>query len=154
MTHWKRARLAGAAVLLLAAPAAARAQQPAAPEPYNGKLQVIVDYTGTGAVDADHRVWIWVFDNPNIGVDSTPIGTGVVKENKAPYKFSLLPKTVYLAVAYDDKGGYDGTAEAPPPGTPIRIFGVTAPGTTATPVTTGDDEATATVTFDDSVRMP
>jgi hypothetical protein len=151
MTRWKRAVLAGAAILVLAA-AAPRAQQAPAPDPYTGKLQVVVDYTGAGTVDADHGVWIWVFDTPNISTDSSPIGTGVVKANKTGYKFSMLPKTVYLAVAYDDKGGYDGTAAAPPTGTPIRIFGVTGPGTTATPVTTGDD-ATTTVTFDDSVRM-
>jgi hypothetical protein len=153
MTQWRRASLAGAAVLLLAG-IAASAQQPAAPDPHEGKLQVIVDYTGKGQVDADHRVWIWVFDTPDIGVNSTPIGTGVVTANKAPYKFSLLPKTVYLAVAYDEKGGYDGTAAAPPTGTPVRIFGAGGPGTTATPVTTGGDDTTATVTFDDSVRMP
>jgi hypothetical protein len=153
MTRGIRAGLALAALLALGG-AAARAQQPAAPEPYNGKLQVVVDYTGQGTVDAEHGVWIWVFDNPNIGADSSPIGIGVVKENKTAYKFSSLPKTVYLAVAYDDKGGYDGTAAAPPTGTPIRIYGVTAQGTTATPVTTGGDDVTATVRFDDSVRMP
>jgi hypothetical protein len=152
MTRLKWAGLAGAVVLVLAA-AAVRAQQPAPPEPYNGKLQVIVDYTGKGTVDATHQVWIWVFDNPNIGPDSTPLSTAAVKENKGPYKFSMLPKTVYLAVAYDEKGGYDGTAAAPPTGTPIRIFGGAGLGTTASPVTTGED-ATATVTFDDSVRMP
>ena len=47
----------------------------------------------------------------------------------------------------------EASADAPPTGTPIRIFGGAGLGTTASPVTTGED-ATATVTFDDSVRMP
>src|SRR5918993_2724299 len=30
-----------------------------------GKLAISVEYTGKGTVDTEHRLWIWVFDNPD-----------------------------------------------------------------------------------------
>lgn len=120
----------------------------------NGKLKVTVEYKGTGTVSQDNRLVIWVFDTPNIGTDSMPLATGVVKENKGSYKFVGLPKQVYLAAAYDTLGGYDGTSGPPPTGTPVTIFGSTGMGVPGTAVDTGGDDATVTITFDDTVKIP
>jgi hypothetical protein len=123
-------------------------------EATDGKLKVTIEYKGAGTVDADHRVWIWVFDTPNISADAMPIATGVIKENKASYKFVGLPKQVYLAAAFDTAGGYDGTTGPPPSGTPITIHGSTSPGQPGAAIPTGGDDAAVTVAFDDSVKMP
>jgi hypothetical protein len=151
MTRERRVALTAVAVLALST--IGRAQQPAVDAVATGNLKVTVDYKGQGTVDADHRLFIWVFDTPNITAESMPIGTGVIKENSGSYKFVGLPKDVYLAVAFDEKGGFDG-ASAPSPGTPVAIHGVTTPGGPGAPVGTGDEDAKIIVTFDDSIRMP
>ena len=81
----------------------------------SGKLKVTVDYKGAGTVDATHEIFVWVFDTPNIGADSVPLANDVVTTNGGTLSFSGLPKEVYLAAAFDEKGDYDGTSGPPPP---------------------------------------
>lgn len=120
-----------------------------------GKLKVTVEYKGTsGAVDREHKIWVWLFDTPNISADSMPLAVGALNENKATYKFLALPKQVYIAAAYDLQGGYDGSSAPPPSGTPLTIHGSTGMGVPAAAVATGGDDATVTVTFDDTIKMP
>ena len=137
--------------LTLSATLLARQDQPA----QTGKLAISVEYTGNGAVDKDHRLWIWVFDNPDSSTwpDSTPLAVAMLTENGATHKFSGLPKQVYFGTAYDESGGYDGTAGPPPPGTPISVYGM-VDGGVAQAVGTGGDDAAVKATFDDSSRMP
>ena len=141
----------GVVVVVLSAGLFAR-QDPAAE---SGKLAVAVEYTANGTVDQDHKIWIWMFDTPDSDTwaDSTPLAIGSIVENGATYKFAGLPKQVYFAMAYDEKGGYDGTAGPPPQGTPIAIYGVDTSGAAAA-VDTGGDGTAVTTTFDDSMRMP
>ena len=114
-----------------------------------GRLEVTVEYKGPGTVDGTHEIYLWVFDTPAIGVDSVPVAAEVLTRNGASASFAGLPKEVYLAAAFDEGGDYDG-ASAPPPGTPIVIYGTDG---VAQPVPTGGD-AKVTVTFDDTTRMP
>jgi hypothetical protein len=116
----------------------------------SGKLKVTVNYKGAGTVDASHEIFVWLFDTPNITPDTPPIATNVVTSNGGSVTFSGLPKQVYLAAAFDEKGDYDGTSGPPPSGTPTTIYGdAGAPSAIAT----GAD-ATVTVTFDGSRRIP
>jgi hypothetical protein len=149
--HVAQVCLVVAAIVGLAS--AARAQDAGT---VTGKLKVTVEYKGqSGTVDKEHRIWIWVFDNPNISADSIPVATGVLSENKGAYKFIALPKEVYIAAAFDNKGGYDGSSGPPLQGTPITIHGSTGgPGSMAAPIATGADDAEVMVTFDDTVTMP
>lgn len=140
-----------AAIVGLAGLAAAAAAQETRIDA--GKLKVKVEYTGQlGSVDKEHKLWIWVFDTPNITAESTPLAVAALVENKASYQFVGLPKEVYLAAAFDNRGGYDGNSAPPAPGTPLTIFG--GAGGPATAVATGTDDAAVTVTFDDAIRMP
>lgn len=116
-----------------------------------GRLKVTVDYKGSGDVDATHEIFVWVFDTPNIGADSVPLANDVVTANGASLNFSGLPKEVYLAAAYDEKGDYDGTSSEPPSGTPVTIYGDMG---VAKAIPTGGADAAVTVTFDGTVRMP
>ena len=152
MTRRRVVMAAAVAVGLVLTAGLVRAQQAAAP--VEGKLKVQLEYKGKGTVDASHQMWIWVFDTPNISAESNPIATGFLKENKTAYKFAGLPKDVYIAVAYDEKGGYDGMSGPPPQGTPIAIRGGTGLGSPATSVPTGGDDAKVEITFDDTIRMP
>ena len=139
--RWTRAVIA-LAVVAIASPSIV-AQE-------SGKLKVTVDYKGAGAVDASHEVFVWVFDTPNIGGDSVPIANDVITSNGSTLTFSGLPKEVYLAAAYDEKGDYDGTSGPPPSGTPVTIYGEMG---AAKAIPTGADAA-VTVTFDETIRMP
>jgi hypothetical protein len=138
------------AVALSASPAAGQEQAA-----QSGRLAVAVEYTAKGSVDQDHKIWIWLFDNPNSDTwaDSTPVAIGSLTENGASYKFAGLPKQVYFAMGYDETGGYDGTSGPPPQGTPIAIYGIASTGAAAA-VDTGGDETAVNTTFDDSMRMP
>ncbi len=117
----------------------------------SGQLKVTVSYKGAGTVDASHEIYLWVFDTPNIGADSIPVATEVITANGATASFTGLPKEVYLAAAFDEKGDYDGTSGPPPPGTPITIYGEMG---AAKVVATGGGDAAVTVAFDDTMRMP
>ena len=117
----------------------------------SGKLKVTVDYKGTGEVDATHEVFVWIFDTPNIGADSVPIANDVITANGASVDFSGLPKEVYIAAAYDEKGDYDGTSGPPPTGTPITIYGDMG---VAKAIPTGGADASVSLTFDATTRMP
>jgi len=119
--------------------------------PDTGQLKVTVNYKGPGTVDKSHQIFVWVFDNPDIGATSTPISSDVITANGGTASFSGLPKTVYLAAAFNEKGDYDGTQGPPPTGTPVTVYGGMG---TATAVETGGAEAAVTITFDDSTRMP
>ena len=116
----------------------------------SGQLKVTVNYKGAGTVDTTHEVFVWVFDTPNIGADSVPIATDALTANGGTLTFSGLPKEVYLAMAFDEKGDYDGTSGPPPPGTPITIYDMGV----AKAVATGGADAALSVTFDDTTRMP
>ena len=116
----------------------------------SGQLKVTVDYKGSGSVDATHEIFVWVFDNPNIGADSVPIANDMLTTNGGTLTFSGLPKEVYLAAAYDENGDYDGTSGPPPTGTPITIYGDMG---VAKAVVTGGADTAVSVTFDDTVRM-
>ena len=140
--RWTRA-IVTLAVVAMASPAIV-AQE-------SGKLKVTVDYKGTGEVDATHEVFVWIFDTPNIGADAVPIANDVVSANGATLDFSGLPKEVYIAAAYDEKGDYDGTSGPPPSGTPITIYGDMG---VAKAIPTGGTDAAVNVTFDATVRMP
>jgi hypothetical protein len=116
-----------------------------------GELNLTITYKGKGAVDDTHEIFVWVFDNPNISGTSQPIAAGVLKKNGDVVKFADLAVTpVYVAVAYDEKGDYDGKS-APPPGTPVAVYTTDASGTPA-PIDV-KETANVTMTFDDSFRM-
>lgn len=140
--RWARVMVVAAVAMLATPPMIAQE---------SGKLKVTVDYKGPGTVDTSHEIFVWVFDNPNIGADSVPIATDVLTTNGGSLNFSGLPKEVYLAAAFDEKGDYDGTSGPPPPGTPIVIHGEMG---AASAVATGGSDAAVSVTFDGSVRMP
>ncbi len=113
-------------------------------------LQVKVEYQGQGPVDPDHRIWIFVFDNPNFGQGgSMPIAMASSDTNGKVVEIGgLSADTVYIATMYDEAGGY--LAMGPPsPGTPVGVHGdATGPKGIALA-----DTKEVEVYFDDSFRM-
>jgi hypothetical protein len=115
-----------------------------------GTVKVTVNYKGKGTVDAKHRVWVWLFDSPDIGPGSMPIAELAVDANGRVAAFeNIAAKRVWIAAAFDESGVMNGNAP-PPSGSPIGIL----LGSDGTPksVVPGDDAAV--LIFDDSQRMP
>jgi len=115
-----------------------------------GAVQVKVEYKGKGTIDGSHRVWVWLFDTPNIGPSAMPIAQESVDKNGGTVTFDVAGERVWIAVAYDESGTMNG--EGPPPsGSPIAIYG----GNPAAPEAVAPGGKTpVTITFDDSQRMP
>jgi hypothetical protein len=116
-----------------------------------GTVKVTVHYKGKGKVDASHKLWVWVFDSPNIGAGSMPVDQLSLDRNDVDAVFNgIAPEKVWIAAAFDESGGMMGDAP-PPTGTPIGILmgGDGAP----LAILSGAKEA-AVLTFDDSQRMP
>jgi hypothetical protein len=143
------AAMFAAALVLAGLPrhAFAHVQAPAAAD--ERALDVTVTYSGKGTVSAKNEISIFLFTDPNITEASMPVAVGVVEENGGHFLFKDLPPVVYVAVVYDDTGTYNRDT-APPPGTPVMLYGMTAGAPEA--VKTGKD-AKVNVTFDDSNRM-
>lgn len=122
----------------------------AAVERVAGAVKVTVNYKGAGKVDGSHRVWVWLFDTPNIGPGSMPIAELSVEKNGDVAAFDADGNQVWIAVAYDVNGVMTGNAP-PASGSPIGIY---SSGTGAPEGVIPGAKGAVTLTFDDSQRMP
>ena len=128
-----------------APPKPAPAVKPAATD-----LAVTVNYKGKGAVDAGHKVIVWLFAESDLTSASRPLATQFVTKNGDTIVFKNAPTTpVYVFAVYDDKGGYDGVSGPPPHGLPASLYRK-APKTPPLAVKAGGP--TLRFTFDDSER--
>jgi hypothetical protein len=149
----KRVLTIAVVVLLTAAaqPQIALNAAPPASSVTAGTVKVTIHYKGKGKVDGSHKLWVWLFDSPNIGAGSMPIGQIALDKNDTDAVFDgLAAGKVYVAVAFDETGAMMGDAP-PPTGTPIGIL----MGSDGAPsAVTPDGTAPVALTFDDSLRMP
>ena len=115
-------------------------------------VNVTVKYAGKGTVDATHRLWIWLFDTPKIDVGAIPIAETSIEKNGGTATFTnVAAAQVYIAVAYDEGGGFQGQAP-PPPGSPVMLYGAKTPADPPLPVTPGA-KAKVSVTLTDAQRF-
>ena len=115
-----------------------------------GTVKVSITYKGKGTVDANHRIWVWLFDTPDIGPGSMPIAELSISANGGTASFDGIDaKRVWVAAAFDESGNMTGNAP-PASGSPIGVL--VGPDGTPKSVVPGEDAAV--MTFDDSQRMP
>jgi hypothetical protein len=142
-------QIAPLAFVMLIAAAAAMHQATAAASS-DGAVKVTVNYQGKGTVDATHRVWVWLFDTPDIGPGSMPIAELSVDANGGTAAFAGVgAQRVYIAAAFDAAGTMSGNAP-PPSGSPVGVL----LDTEGRPRSVVPGEAAIVLTFDDSQRMP
>ena len=115
-----------------------------------GPVKVTVDYKGKGTVDGSHRVWVWLFDTPEIGPGATPVAATSVEKNGTVAAFEVSLERVWIAVAFDEQGVMTGDGP-PPTGTPIGIY---TSSTGAPEAVSAGAKGAVVLTFDDSIRMP
>ena len=138
------------AALVVFAQASARAEQTKAAA--DSSVNVTVKYAGKGTVDPSHRLWVWLFDTPQINAGSIPIAEMSIEKNGGTATFAnVAAKEVYIAIAYDEGGGFQGQAP-PPPGSPVTFYGVKAPTDPPAAVTPGA-KAKVSVTLTDAQRF-
>lgn len=115
-------------------------------------VTVAVSYKGKGPVDATHEVWVFLFDTPAIGQGVRPLSVQTIKKSGESSTFrNVAQDPVYIAVAYDEKGDYDGNVAPPPSGAPIAYYSLDGKPV-ASPVKTAGGAKIA-VSFSDAVRM-
>ncbi len=98
---------------------------------------------------------MFLFDTPNISQDSIPIWTGQLAENqKTLTAGDIGASTVWVAVTFDETGGYDPFAGPPPSGSPIAMYSADQTGMPSGLQLTADQETKITIAFDDTIRLP
>lgn len=141
---------AGIAALLLAAPRTPAAQDSNAAY----KLKVRVNYTGTGAVDAQHKIYVVVWDSPDFakGGNAMPAAVESMSSKTGTVTFDNVQKTpAYVSTAYDPSGQWD--AQSPPPeGSSLGLYSKT-PGTPEPIELKAGKTTTIDLNFDDTVKM-
>ena len=117
----------------------------------DGTVKVTVTYKGKGKVDASHKLWVYLFDNPNIGPGAVPVGIVSLDKNGVDAVFDgIAGDKAFIAVAFDENGTMTGDGP-PTSGSPVAIL-VGADGTPGS-ITPGA-KSPAVLTFDDTIRMP
>jgi len=118
-------------------------------------LKAKMNYTGAGTVDDKHKIVLFVFDTPDfMQGGSMPIGSGSTSAKDGTVTVSdLSVSPIYVAVAYDPKGEYDGQSGPPPSGSSMGLYAKT-PGTPEPVKIEPGQTGEITVAFDDSAKMP
>ncbi len=119
------------------------------------KLEVQVSYTGSGAVDESHKVYVVLWDNPDFIKAETgppPIDLKGVSSKSAAVQFDDVQKSpVYVSMVYDPSGKWDA-ASHPPAGSSLGVY-AKEPGTPAPVPLEPGKTARISATFDDSFKM-
>jgi hypothetical protein len=118
-------------------------------------LEVQVSYTGSGAVDKSHKVYVVLWDNPNFVTEEAgapPIGLQGVSSKSASVQFDdVQTNPVYVSMVYDPSGKWD--AASPPPSGSSLGFYATEPGKPAPIKLEAAKTTKIAAPFDDSFKM-
>jgi len=114
-------------------------------------IQVDVTYTGSGTVDASHKIYIALWESADMN-GGPPMAVQQLESKKGTVTFTNAPKPSYVSSAYDPKGQWD--AQSPPPsGSSIGMYSSKPPTPEAINVDPGKT-AKVKLTFDDSAKVP
>jgi hypothetical protein len=120
-----------------------------------GTVQVQLHYTGSGTVDADHKIYVALWDSAAFTGDGggPPMAVQAATSKNGMVTFTDIQKTpVYASAAYDPTGAWD--AQSPPPkGSSLGMHGKTPPTPDPIEVVPGK-VAKATISFDDTTKVP
>lgn len=146
--------LFGLLALALLAPAAQQ-EKPAEKKAASGTLKVKLNYTGTGKVDSQHKIMLFLFDSPEFVKGTVmPIGSMSASTKDETVVFSDLSQSpVYVVATYDPTGSYDGQSGPPPSGSSSGMYSKT-PGTPEPVKIEPGETVQIELTFDDSYTMP
>jgi hypothetical protein len=114
-------------------------------------IQVDVNYTGAGHVDATHRIYVALWDSPDLQ-NGTPVAVESLDSKKGTVTFADV-KTVpaYVSLAFDPTGNWTAQS-APPKGSSLGMYSKDHSKPEAIDVAAGKT-VKVSITFDDSVPV-
>lgn len=116
-------------------------------------IRVALDYTGSGAVDENHKIYVALWDSPNFtqgGV--TPIAVQSATSKTGNVTFSnVKTNPAYVSCAFDPTGKWDAQS-GPPAGSSLGMYSKT-PGKPEPIDTSGGKTSSASISFDDSIKV-
>jgi len=121
-----------------------------------GTVNVKLHYTGSGTVDGGHKIFVFLFNSPDFvnGGSAMPVAVKAATSKDETVTLSnVADTTVYAAASYDPTGNYDGQSGPPPSGSSLGMYSKT-PGTPSPINVPAGKTASASITFDDSHKMP
>ena len=115
-------------------------------------IQVEVTYTGSGTVDAGHRIFVALWDSTDFN-SAPPADVQFLTSKTGTVTFNNVQKVpAYISTAYDPTGRWD--AQSPPPsGSSIGMYSKKLPTPEPIQVETGKT-AKVKLAFDDSQKVP
>jgi hypothetical protein len=115
-------------------------------------IQVEINYTGSGTVNASHKIYVALWDSSDLS-GGPPAAVESLDSKKGTVTFSNVQKVpAYVSAAYDPSGAWD--AQSPPPsGSSLGMYSRNPPNPQPIDVAPGKS-VRVSVTFDDSVKVP
>jgi len=114
-------------------------------------VQVDVNYTGSGTVDASHRIYVALWDSADFS--GGPSAVKPLESKNGSVTFTDIEKSpVFVSAAYDPTGKWE--AQSPPPsGSSVGMYASKPP--TPDPITVEPGKtAKVKLAFDDSNKEP
>jgi hypothetical protein len=119
-------------------------------------LHVRVHYTGSGTVDAHHLIGVAIWNSPAFMEENShmmPMQVKLATSKNGSVTFTNVPSSpVYVSAAYDSSGHWDGTSGPPPAGSSLGMYSK-EPGKPEPVSIEPGKTATASFSFDDTVKM-
>ena len=118
------------------------------------KLEVHLNYTGSGTVDDKHKIYVVLWDSPEfVTGEVTPVELQASSTQKGTVTFSDVKKVpAYLSAVYDSKGEWDGQSGPPPEGSSLGLYSK-SPGKPEPIDIKPGKTATIQLSFGDSIKM-
>jgi hypothetical protein len=137
-------------LLAVAAPQANSQQAKA-----GSSVEVRVNYTGPGTVDAKHQIYVVLWDSPDfITGGAMPIEILPVSAKDGKVTFTgVKANPAYFSAAYDPTGQWDGASGPPPSGSALGLY-MKEPGKPEPVKPEAGKTVSVELAFDDSIKMP
>jgi len=115
-------------------------------------IQVEINYTGAGTVNASRKIYIALWDFPDFE-SGPPAAIESLDSKKGTVTFSNVQRVpAYVTTAYDPTGAWE--AQSPPPsGSSLGMYSKNPPKPDPIDVVPGNT-VKVTITFDDSAKTP
>jgi len=110
-------------------------------------IQVDVTYTGSGTVDAGHKIYVNLWPSADIGT-GPPVDMQSLASKSGTVTFENVTVPAYISTTYDPTGVWDAQS-APPSGSSLGMYGKPDPINVAPGKTTK-----ITLTFNDEYTKP
>ena len=120
-----------------------------------GTVQVQLHYTGSGTVDATHKIFVALWDSPGFTGEGggPPMAFKSATSKNGIVTFSEIQNaTVYVSAAYDPSGAWDAQSGPPPKGASLGMHSKAPPKPDPINLAPGKT-AKATISFDDKTKV-